>query len=147
MRVMMNADIGRSSRVGRATVHRSWCLTPVRSAGAPRTSQRCLEVNSQCPSEDEDEGNGEVGEVDLAVGFGADGESSEAAEPGVGAFDDPAVAGLRVACAGHAFASARARPACLAGAERVAGAAASADLGRDVARGQLGAEWVAAVAA
>src|SRR6266508_6408823 len=77
--------------------------------------RQCLELNSQCASEDLDEGDGEVGGVDVAVGFGADGESSEAAQPGVGAFDDPAVAGERVAGAGDASASAAALSLCLAG--------------------------------
>ena len=108
---------------------------------------RCLEVNSQCSAEDDEEGEGEVGEVDVAVGFGADGESSEAAEPGVGAFDDPAVAGEWVAGAGDAFASAGAWPACLVGEERVACSAAFADLGSHSAGAELFAKGFAAVAA
>jgi hypothetical protein len=108
---------------------------------------RCLEVNSQCSAEDDEECEGEVGEVDVAVGFGADGESAEAAEPGVGAFDDPAVAGEWVAGSGDAFAAAGAWPACLVGEEWVAWAAAFADLGGDPAGAELFAQGVAAVAA
>ena len=107
----------------------------------------CQELNSQCASEDLDEGDGEVGGVDVAVGFGADGESSEAAQPGVGAFDDPAVAGERVAGAGDASASAAALSLCLAGGERVAGSASFADLGGDPAGAEFVAERFAAVAA
>ena len=104
-------------------------------------------MNSQCAAEDDDEGDGEVGEVDVAVGFGADGESSEASEPGVCSFDDPAVAGEWVAGAGDAFASAGSGPACLAGAEWVAGSASFADLRGDAAGAELLAEGFAAVAA
>lgn len=107
----------------------------------------CQEVNSQCASEDEDEGDGEVGGVDVAVGFGADCESSEAAEPGVGAFDDPAVSCEWVACAGDAFASAGSGSLGLSGCERVAGAAAFADLWGDPSGTDLIAEGFAAVAA
>jgi hypothetical protein len=104
-------------------------------------------VNSQCSGEDDEECEGEVGEVDAAVWFGADGESFEAAQPGVGAFDDPAVAGVWVAGAGDLFASAGAGSAGLSGGERLAWSAALADLGCDPACVKLGAEWVAAVAA
>jgi hypothetical protein len=95
----------------------------------------CQELNSQCSAEDDDEGEGEVGEVDVAVGFGADVEAFEASEPGVGAFDDPAVACVGVAGAGDWFAAAFSRSCCLAG--WVAGAAAFADLGCDAAGADL----------
>jgi hypothetical protein len=104
-------------------------------------------VNSQCAAEDDEDGEGEVGEVDVAVGFGADGEPSEAAEPGVGAFDDPAVAGEWVAGAGDAFAPACAWSGGLVGEEWIACPAAFADLGCDAAGAELVAEGIAAVAA
>jgi hypothetical protein len=104
-------------------------------------------VNSQCAGEDDGEREGEVGEVGVAVGFGADGEAFEAAEPGVGAFDDPAVAGVRVAGADVVFAAAAFRVSGFAGWEWVAVAAALADLGGHSALFDLAAERVAAVAA
>jgi hypothetical protein len=109
---------------------------------------RCLEVNSQCAGEDDGECEGEVGEVDLAVGFGAGVESFEAAEPGVGAFDDPAVAGVRVACADVVFAAASFRlSGLLVVGGWVAGAAALADLRDDRPFEECLAQRVAAVAA
>lgn len=120
---------------------------PTQKIGHSQLEPRCLEVNSQCACEDDGEGEGEVGEVGVAVGFGADGEAFEAAEPGVGAFDDPAVAGVRVAAADVVFSAACFRVSGLAGRERVAVAAASADLGCHAALFDLVAKRVAAVAA
>src|SRR5664279_812777 len=84
-RLLQSAPPQLGSEVACATFDalRNWCPT-----GAPRPrldSHRCQELNSQCAAEDDDEGDGEVGEVDVAVGFGADGEASEAPQPGVGA--------------------------------------------------------------
>jgi hypothetical protein len=104
-------------------------------------------VNSQCPGEDEEEREREVGEVDAAVGFGADAEAAEAAEPGVCAFDDPAVAGEWVAGSEHALAAAGAESCSLPGSRRFSSAAALADLGLDPTRLELLAQCAAAVAA
>jgi hypothetical protein len=93
------------------------------------------ELNSQCSAEDDEEGDGEVGGVDVAVGFAADAEAFEAAEPGVGAFDDPAVAGVGVSAASAAAPVG------------VSAAAAFADPGLDVAVAELLVEVVGVVAA
>ena len=83
----------------------------------------------------------------MGLGFVAGVESSEAAEPGVGAFDDPAVSGLGVAAAGDAFAAAGAGSLCLPGEVGFAWSASAADHWFDAAFADSVPEWVAAVAA
>ena len=85
--------------------------------------------------------------VDAAVWFGAGVESAEASEPGVGSFDDPAVAGFGVASPDDFLAASGAGPWGLAGEFGVAGAAAAADSRGRFAGADGVAEGVAAVAA
>jgi hypothetical protein len=82
----------------------------------------------------------------VGVGFVSGVESSEAAEPGVGAFDDPAVAGVGVASADHSFAASGAGPSFLVGEVGLAGSASAADPGFDSSLADVVSERVAAVA-
>ena len=71
--------------------------------------------------------------VDVALGFGADGEAAEAAEPGVGAFDGPAVLSEGVFDVSDLLASAAAGAGVGGIGGRFAGPTAAADLGGDAA--------------
>lgn len=95
----------------------------------------------------EGEGGGDVddGEPVVGVAFPAGGDAAPVVEPAVGAFDDPAVAGVGVAWAG-CWPVGAADDGC-AGGDGVAGAAAFADHGLDAAFGDGVAQWLAVVAA
>lgn len=65
-----------------------------------------LEVVSKCSVESAAEDDGECelaeGEVELGSSFPTGGDASVVVQPGVGAFDRPALGCLRVACASRA---------------------------------------------
>lgn len=75
----------------------------------------------------------EEGEVVVGVAVAAGCDPSSCFEPGVGAFDWPAVACLGVACFDSSFLAAPDRTGWCAGRDRFAGAAWFADLGFDLA--------------
>ncbi len=89
----------------------------------------------------------EEGEVVLGFAVASGGDAAAGFEPGVGAFDWPAVAGKRVGGFGVAFSAAPALPGRGVVGDRFAGSAAFADLGLDAAVEELVAERLGVVAA
>jgi hypothetical protein len=82
----------------------------------------------------------EEGEVVVGVAVAAGGDSSSCFEPGVGAFDRPAVACLGVACFELSFLAAPDFLGWCSGWDRLAAAAFFADSGLDLAFAQGGLE-------
>jgi hypothetical protein len=95
----------------------------------------CLELISKRFGQDEDHRELEEGLVGVGFAVAAGGDAAAGFQPGVGAFDGPAVAGLRVAGLGRAFAAAPDGRRLLW--RRLAAAAPLADPRLDPAREQL----------
>jgi hypothetical protein len=89
----------------------------------------------------------EEGEVVVGFAVAAGGDAAHCFEPGVGAFDGPAVAGLGVAGFDASLFAAPDFAAALAGRDRVAGAAWLADARADPALGESLFERAGGVAA
>jgi len=106
-----------------------------------------LELISKWPGEDEDHAEVEEGEVVVGFAVAAGGDAAFRFQPGVGAFDRPAVSGLRVACLESAFLAAPDLASGLAGWDRLVRSASFADPGLDRAFAESVREWVGVVAA
>jgi len=97
---------------------------------------RCPELVSKWPGEDEDHAEVEEGEVVVGFAVAAGGDAAFGFQPGVGTFDGPALTGERVWGFRLALAAAPDLAPRRAGWEWVAGAAAFADPGFDLAGAQ-----------
>jgi hypothetical protein len=78
-------------------------------------------VISKWPGEDQDHSEVEEGEVVVGFAVASGGDPSFCFQPGVGAFDGPAVSGLRVACFEPAFLAAPDQAGALVAGDRVVG--------------------------